>query len=58
MGLSKWGLPLAYLGPLQPVANWLGRWAHAVDMRIANKVGWGLWPCMTVLLKLRKRRVT
>lgn len=58
LGYSKYSLPLSWIPPLRGLAQWLGRKGHARDMQAANRLGTGLWRCMSVLLVLRKRGAT
>jgi 2-polyprenyl-3-methyl-5-hydroxy-6-metoxy-1,4-benzoquinol methylase len=55
LGLSKWGLPLFLVPGAARPSKRLSRALHAYDRRHADHLGWALYGCMHVALKLRRR---
>ena len=53
LGKSKWAIPVSMLS--QGLAREKGIAWHAEDMERASSIGPGLWPCLFVVMKLRRR---
>lgn len=55
LGRSKWAIPLAMVS--QSLAKKFGTQWHARDMAEGCSVGPGLWPCLFVVMKLKRREL-
>jgi hypothetical protein len=53
LGKSKWAIPVSMMS--QETAREKGIAWHAEDMKRASSIGPGLWPCLFVAMKLRRR---
>lgn len=53
LGRAKWSLPLSLVNRDLAI-QWGRRW-HQHDLRAASEVGSGLWPCLHVAMKWRRR---
>ena len=55
LGKSKWAVPISMFS--RELAREKGHAWHAHDMERASSIGPGLWPCLFVVMKLRRREL-